>query len=261
MKFIFEKSGKYKFLIKIISIILGICIWFFLTEKNIIPSFMIPKPTDVFKVFYAKIVNDPFADKGLVTAILHSLFRMVVGILFGILISLLVGIAISLNNYVHAFFSPYIYLLQATPLILIGGLLICAFGVYDLPKIMFIALGVFMQVFPSVVDGIAQTDDDNIRIGKARRLTDFQMIRLIYMPSAAPVIFDAIRPSIAGAWMFLILAEMMAGDIGIGVSFDTARRYHQLPEMFVSIFIIVGLIMLIDCIVNIIGTKLFPWKS
>jgi nitrate/nitrite transport system permease protein len=90
-----------------------------------------------------------------------------------------------------------------------------------LPKSFVISAIVVMlcSLWPTLINtavGTASIDKDLLNVGRVLRLTWFQQLTKLVIPSALPYIFTGMRLSLGVGWMVLIAAEMLAQNPGLG---------------------------------------------
>ena len=78
-------------------------------------------------------------------------------------------------------------------------------------------------------------------------------------PSAKPALLDTLRISMGCAWTYLVVAELVAANSGLGFSILKAQRFLQTDKIFAGILLI-GLIgLVIDQLFRLLHRKVFPW--
>jgi NitT/TauT family transport system permease protein len=88
-----------------------------------------------------------------------------------------------------------------------------------------------------------------------------QVVRHVILPAALPEIFDALRVCSGWAWSYLILAEIIAANVGLGHMIMESQRYLRTANVFAGI-IIIGLIgLLIDYIFKLAYGFFFRWSE
>jgi NitT/TauT family transport system permease protein len=76
-----------------------------------------------------------------------------------------------------------------------------------------------------------------------------------------PSVLDTLRVNIAGAWNFLIIAELIASQNGLGFRIIQSQRYLQTDKVLCCIAII-GLIgLLTDYLINRFSIAITPWAE
>ena len=79
------------------------------------------------------------------------------------------------------------------------------------------------------------------------------------LPSAKPALLDTLRITMGWAWTYLVVAELVAANSGLGFAILKAQRFLQTDKIFAGILLI-GLIGLaIDQLFRLLHRKAFPW--
>ena len=74
-----------------------------------------------------------------------------------------------------------------------------------------------------------------------------------------PAIWDDLRVCAGWAWSYLILAELVAGNRGIGYFIVQAQRYLDTERVFAGV-LLVGLLGLVtDQLFRLSARRFFPW--
>jgi NitT/TauT family transport system permease protein len=71
--------------------------------------------------------------------------------------------------------------------------------------------------------------------------------------------WDDLRIAAGWAWSYLILAELVAGNRGIGYFIIQSQRYLITDQVFAGILFVGVLGLLTDFLFRISGTRLFRW--
>jgi len=66
----------------------------------------------------------------------------------------------------------------------------------------------------------------------------------VIFPCAKPAVLDTLRITMGWAWTYLVVAELVAANSGLGYSILKAQRYLQTDKIFAGILLI-GLIGLV----------------
>ena len=83
----------------------------------------------------------------------------------------------------------------------------------------------------------------------------------IVLPASLPMILAGMRVALGLGLVLVILAEMLAGEDGVGFRILDLQRSFQIRDMFAWIFVLValggGLMMLFDWVER----RLVPWRG
>jgi NitT/TauT family transport system permease protein len=88
----------------------------------------------------------------------------------------------------------------------------------------------------------------------------WQTFRFVYFPSAMAKLFDDIRVIVAMSWTYIIIAEMLNNNGGIGAMIWTATRQSRIDKVFAILFIIIFIGFIQDKIFKSLDKKIFKFK-
>ena len=99
------------------------------------------------------------------------------------------------------------------------------------------------------------------QIVKAQTLgaSTWQLMLRVALPQAMPRLIQAVRLSLGPAWVFLISAEAVASDIGLGYRIFLVRRYLSMDIIIPYVAWIALLAVTIDLVLTWFSRSLFPW--
>jgi NitT/TauT family transport system permease protein len=99
------------------------------------------------------------------------------------------------------------------------------------------------------------------QIVKAQTLgaSSWQIMIRVALPQAMPRLFHAVRMSLGPAWVFLISAEAIASDVGLGYRIFLVRRYLAMDVIIPYVAWIAVLAILVDIALAFLSKRLFPW--
>ena len=99
------------------------------------------------------------------------------------------------------------------------------------------------------------------QIIKAQTLgaSSWQVMIRVALPQAMPRLIQAVRLSLGPAWVFLISAEAIAADIGLGYRIFLVRRYLSMDIILPYVAWIALLAVVMDLALTWASNRLFPW--
>ncbi|WP_413284741.1 ABC transporter permease [Vibrio sp. MA40-2] len=176
----------------------------------------------------AKVKIRPYTGKPtFFDQIVTSLITVSAGFILASVIAIPLGIVLGLNQGLYQAFNPVIQLLKpVSPLAWLPIVTMVVSATYVsadpmVPKSFVTSLltVALCSLWPTLINtavGVTSVDKDLINVSKVLRLSWWQHIRTIVLPSAIPMIFTGLRLSLGIAWMVLIAAEMLAQNPGLG---------------------------------------------
>jgi NitT/TauT family transport system permease protein len=161
--------------------------------------------------------------------------------------------------YARALLAPVIAVISVVPPLALLPILFIAFGLGEESKIALIVIG----TAPALVRDLAfrVTDLPRELIVKAQTLgaSSWQIATRIVLPQVLPRLIDALRLSLGPAWLFLIAAEAIASDSGLGYRIFLVRRYLAMDLILPYVAWITLLAFVMDVGLAWLQTRLFPW--
>jgi NitT/TauT family transport system permease protein len=87
----------------------------------------------------------------------------------------------------------------------------------------------------------------------------WQVLLRVALPQAMPRLITALRLSLGPAWVFLISAEAIAADVGLGYRIFLVRRYLAMDVILPYVAWIALLAVAIDFLLARSSRRLFGW--
>jgi NitT/TauT family transport system permease protein len=132
-------------------------------------------------------------------------------------------------------------------------------GIDEGAKIAIIFLGTFFQMVLMVAEDVRRVPIAQIEAAQTMGATRSEILQKVIVPSAKPALLDTLRVTMGCAWTFLVVAELVAANSGLGFSILKAQRFLQTDKIFAGILLI-GLIGLaIDQAFRFAHKRAFPW--
>ncbi|NTW69276.1 MAG: ABC transporter permease [Chlorobiaceae bacterium] len=218
------------------------------------PLLLIPPLTLLDTLLY-------LADSGELTInIIASLNRVLVGFLIGGLSGFLLGLFMGLSPFLDRFAGPLIKASKQVPQFALMPLIILWFGVDELAKYVFIAIGAFYPMVFNTYQGVSTVSK---RYRELARVFDYRGARFltkVILPSAMPSIITGVRHSLGLSWMFVVGAEIFGADTGLGYMMAAARNMFQIDIVMAGLVVIGAIGFSINFILQVIEKRLLVWR-
>jgi NitT/TauT family transport system permease protein len=134
------------------------------------------------------------------------------------------------------------------------------FGIGDAQKIAVITIGVVFQLILVISADSVAVPQELIEAGRTFGLSRSQVLWRIVVPWSMPAIWDDLRIAAGWAWSYLVLAELVAGNRGIGYFIIQSQRYLETDRVFAGILFVGILGVLTDLLFRVSGARLFRWN-
>lgn len=145
----------------------------------------------------------------------QHIYLTLIAVAIAILIGVPLGILITRVDSISGLVIGIANAVQAIPSLALLGFLIPFLGIGSTPSIVMIFLYSLLPIIKNTYTGLANVDRAMIEAGRGMGMTDAQLMRMVQLPLALPVIMAGIRISAVTAVGLTTLAALIgAGGLG-----------------------------------------------
>lgn len=239
------------------AVILGVlAAWCLVTYGGIVGEDFLPAPGLVLEAFFAKLWDGSLAKH---TGV--SLVEIYTGFLLSSVIAIPLGIFMGSFRIVASAIEPLVNFMRYLPVTSMIPLLILWIGIGIEQKIAVIFIGTFFQQIVLIADVSAQVSDDLFNVSYTLGANRRQVVTRVLLPATLPGVMDTLRVTMGWAWTFLVVAELVAADSGLGYMILQAMRGLHPEGIFVGIFTIGLLGLATDQSFKWIKRAFLPWTE
>jgi NitT/TauT family transport system permease protein len=229
-------------------------IWLVVTELRLIHPQFLPSPGAVVVAWWGLVENVAYLQD-----IWISVARVWIAFLLAAAIAIPLGMLMSSYRIVGAAWEPLIDFVRYLPVPALVPLTLIWFGIGESSKIALLWIGVFFQLVLLVADDARRVPKEFIETGRTLGAGDRALITDVLFRAMLPNMVDSLRITLGWCWTYLIIAEIVASNSGIGYELWTARRYGKTPEVFAGILTI-GIIGLVsDQAIRLLHRRVFRY--
>jgi NitT/TauT family transport system permease protein len=234
--------------------------WWYLTrgavEERIISPVTLPSPAEVIAAVPSLLTRGHLFE-----GIVASFKRVGIGFLIATAIALPLGVAMGSLGKIKAMFTPFQIIGGYLPIAALVPLTLSWFGTGEEQKYFFLAIAFFVYLLPLVVESMDKVDEVYVQTAYTLGADKWQLIRKVLFPIAMYDIWQAMRLAFGVGWTYIILAEIVFSDAGLGQIITIAQRRGPREYMYLVIIVIALLAWLTDKLWGLIGNWLFPYKK
>lgn len=188
-----------------------------------------------------------------------SLQRLALGLGISGLVGLVLGLAIGLLPVAGAGFGALVAVLSMIPPMAVLPILFIVFGLGELSKVMLIIIGVTPMLVRDLSLEVAGMPREQLIKAQTLGASTWQVAIRVVLPQIMPRLIKCLRLMIGPAFLFLISAEAIASDVGLGYRIFLVRRYLSMDVILPYVAWITLLAYLFDLGLAFIGRRAFPW--
>ena len=251
--------GRTVAILGVLSFVVIVAAWWLVAILSNNPDLLgyqqlIPRP-DVVAVAWVDMVEH----LGFLGDMAWSTFRIVAGFALAALIAVPLGLLMGSFEVVRAFFQPPINAIRYMPASAFIPLLILLQGLGEQEKLTIIWIGVFFQLVLMVMDIAHRVPDEMLNVAYTLGASRWTVFRKVFLPATFPEVVDALRITMGWAWTYLIVAELVAAQAGIGNFILVAERFFRADRIIAAILTIGVLGLITDALFAMYHRWAFPY--
>ena len=237
-----------------VGLLVPLLAWAALAASGMVDTVFMPGPLQVLER-----LNTWLFDDNLVGDVSVSIYRVAAGFVLSAVLALPIGLLIGAFRPVEALLEPLTDFIRYMPAVAFIPLVMLWLGINESAKISIIFIGTFFQMVLMVAEDVRRVPAAQIEAAQTMGASRGEIIQLVLLPSAKPALVDTMRVTMGWAWTYLVVAELVAANSGLGYAILKAQRFLQTDKIFAGILLI-GLIGLItDQLFRLLHRKAFPW--
>jgi NitT/TauT family transport system permease protein len=190
---------------------------------------------------------------------LASLQRLGLGLGIATASALLIGLVLGVLPPVRATLGPLVTAIAVIPPIALLPILFIALGLGETAKVALIVIGIAPVMVRDIAAHVAGLPREQIVKAQTLGAGSWQIMIRVALPQAMPRLIHAMRLSLGPAWVFLISAEAIASDVGLGYRIFLVRRYLSMDVIIPYVAWIAVLAIVMDVALIFLSRRLFPW--
>jgi ABC-type nitrate/sulfonate/bicarbonate transport system permease component len=224
------------------------------STARIVSASKIPSPGDVFGSFGSLLDRELGRNLG------DTLQRVLSGVALAAVVGVSVGIVAASHRGVNAAIAPLVIFLRSVPMGALIPLTMLLFGDGEGQKTKFIFLAIVGFVFSDTVKAMSIVPERYVETAQTLGASRFQIIRKVLVPLAIPDIVTSLRFQFGLALGYIMLAEEINAEFGIGKLIMGSQRVGPYEHMYLLLFVIALIAFTIDLVLRTLQRGIFPWR-
>lgn len=188
-----------------------------------------------------------------------SLRRLAMGVGIAATIGLIAGLAIGLLPYARAGFAGFVAVISMVPPLAILPILFITFGLGEVSKVALIAIGITPFLIRDLSQRVLELPGEQLIKAQTLGASSWVIAIRVALPQIMPRLIQAVRLSLGPAWLFLIAAEAIAAENGLGYRIFLVRRYLAMDVILTYAAWITLLAFVVDYTLRRLSDWAFPW--
>jgi NitT/TauT family transport system permease protein len=237
-----------------VGLLLPFMAWAALSASGWVDPVFLPGPLHVFERLLTWLFEDDLLrDAGI------SFYRVFAGFALSAVLALPIGLMIGAYRPVEALLEPLTDFIRYMPAVAFIPLVMLWLGIEESAKISIIFIGTFFQLVLMVAENVRLVPRAQIEAAQTMGASREEIIRLVLLQSAKPALLDTLRITMGWAWTYLVVAELVAANSGLGYAILKAQRFLKTDTIFAGILLIGVIGLLSDQAFRWLHRRSFPW--
>lgn len=188
-----------------------------------------------------------------------SLQRIFIGLSISTLLAIVIGLPIGLLPYLNKLLGPFMAAFSLIPPLAVLPILFIIFGLGELSKIVLIVFGVAPFLVRDMAIATLAIPKEQLVKAQTLAASSWQILVHVVFPQILPRLFDSLRLMLGATWLFLIAAEAIASEGGLGYRIFLVRRYLAMDVILPYVAWITLLAFLMDYVLMLASRHFCRW--
>jgi NitT/TauT family transport system permease protein len=190
-----------------------------------------------------------------------SLLRLGAGLGISVVLALAVGMVIGMLPVMRALLAPFIAFASMVPPLALLPILFIALGLGETSKIALIVIGVSPIMIRDLALRAMAIPREQIVKAETLSASSWLIAIRVVLPQVLPRLLTCLRLQLGPAFLFLIAAEAISAESGLGYRIFLVRRYLSMEVIFPYVAWITLLAVIGDLAIDALRRRLFPWSE
>ena len=230
--------------------------WIVLSYGGIVKPMFLPTPGSIVKVGWEMALSGELLEHTV-----SSVITIMLGFFMAAVLAVPLGILMGSFKFVEAFVEPVVNFIRYLPVSAMIPLLILWLGIGRTEKVAVIFIGTFFQLIFLISDVSANVSRELLESAYTQGARKRDVVFRVLIPASMPGIFDNLRMTLGWAWTYLIVAELVAAQKGLGYMILQSMRGLNTEAIFVGLIVIGLLGLCTDQSFKILTRALLPWSE
>jgi sulfonate transport system permease protein len=246
---------------------------------DLLDPYFVSKPSEIFQQFlilsclksklgvYNGWFNGDFAkcmarsDNNLWVAAGVTLKNTFFGFVAGVSSGFVAGLVLGRSDRLSAIFQPFITAVNSIPRIALAPIIVLAFGIGDMSKIVTSWIVVVFLVFFNTFEGARSIDEGFVNVARLLGASEWQITRTVVIPSTMAWVFASLSPAVSFALIGVIVGEFIGAERGIGRLIIESEARGEASGMMVAVIVLMLVGVALSAMIWRLQTYLLRWQQ
>jgi NitT/TauT family transport system permease protein len=183
------------------------------------------------------------------------------GFITGVASGFVAGLVLGRSDRLSAIFQPFITAVNSIPRIALAPIIVLAFGIGDVSKVVTSWIVVVFLVFFNTFEGARSIDEGFINVARLLGASEWQITRTVVIPSTMAWVFASLSPAISFALIGVIVGEFIGAERGIGRLIIESEARGEASGMMVAVIVLMFVGVALSSLIRRLQTYLLRWRQ
>lgn len=217
-------------------------------------EYLFPSPQDVFGVFLGD-------SKLILEGIVSSVQLLLAGFAFSIVLGVGLGILVGWHVRLREVLLPIAKVLTPIPPLIYTPYAIVLLPSFRSASVFIVFCAVFWGLFLSMIHTVAGMNQKLLDSARTLNIRPATMFFQILLPYCLPTIMTRLSASLSAAFMVLISAEMIGGQVGVGWYVKYNTGFGDYTKVIAGIFLVAAMVTAINWGIKRLTKITVPWQE
>lgn len=238
----------------VLAVLVGL--WQLAAQLELVSPVFFPAPLRSFESLWDQMGTADFW-----LAFRETLTRMVLGFVTASVAGVALGAAIGLSPRLRAYVEPTLELIRPLPASAMIPVFVLLIGLNDRMIVTAIAFSSLWPVLLNTVHGFKTIEPRLVEVARILHLSRLEMVWKIALPNALPDIFAGLRLALTVSLILAVVAEMLAGTIGLGQNITLAARSFRSADLYAGIIVLGAVGYVSNILLQRAEQHLLRWRT
>lgn len=186
-------------------------------------------------------------------------FRLGVALVASTIVTLILGLLLGLLPPLRGLVGPMVTAIAMAPPIALLPILFILLGLGETSKIALIIVGITPCMVRDLTAHVRAIPEEQLIKAQTLGASTWQILTRVALPQSLPRLIEILRLQLGPAWVFLIAAEAVASDVGLGYRIFLVRRYLAMDIILPYVAWITLLAVALDFALAMLSRRAFAW--
>src|ERR1700744_830826 len=183
------------------------------------------------------------------------------GFVTGVASGFIAGLVLGRSDRLSAIFQPFITAVNSIPRIALAPIIVLAFGIGDMSKIVTSWIVVVFLVFFNTFEGARSIDEGFVNAARLLGASEWQITPTVVIPSTMAWVFASLTPAISFALIGVIVGEFIGAERGIGRLIIESEARGEASGMMVAVIVLMLVGVALTTLIRRLQAHLLRWQQ